>query len=602
MYMQSSIRPVAAWWQAGCLALLLLLAASDCAALGVTQPTASTVVVAGDDYATQVLGNAWDMNASATKADEDIATDESGNVTNQTFSGGLFSASTTTGDNNVFPLFMGYSGSINSSRGYAHPVDTAHYRNFTVKFRATRPTPNTEVAYVSFYQSDTSSYNNGTYGETNFLAVPASQFIIYTFDLVANNDNLHHHWTDFPTVQGIRFNPALDNNSPFASVQFDIDWMRLTPAAAAGDKTNVQWTDSGYSGTYTISANETSTNAASVVLASGVSGTNYAADLTILPPGQYTVTVTRDVGGTAASSAAFRINSPPQVALTAPDVHGDQTRNFAATVVGNPWGPIDAGDFILINNFSNIVYNNPAGTFYGRPTNADPQWFMNLANQAIDTSLYRSFCFTMKDFGQRSIGLGSVARFFWGQKTTGNLTISQDIPLFSGGPNEYCFADVAAIPVEAQSLGGPWTGTQTEFRLDPIEFSVSAACTSTPSPANCHDIDLVSAVLSPFAQANPGYTFKWNLADADDANVALSLYLDRDTTFGNSNELLIYNANVPSSNGQFVWSGSTSVNYGTYHAYIVADDGRNRVGQYSTGPIIVGARDGIFRNGFDAVP
>jgi hypothetical protein len=32
---------------------------------------------------------------------------------------------------------------------------------------------------------------------------------------------------------------------------------------------------------------------------------------------------------------------------------------------------------------------------------------------------------------------------------------------------------------------------------------------------------------------------------------------------------------------------------------VVADDGLNSVSQYAGGPLIVGARDGIFRNGFD---
>jgi len=579
-------------------AAALLASSADGIALNVTQPTGTTVVAAGDDYASQQLANPWDMNDGI-----DIDTDDSFNVSGQTFSAGVFSASTTVGsDNQLFPLFGGFAGTINSSRGFNHPVDTTRYRYFTIKMFATRPTANTEVSYLGFFAADGSA---GACGQTGLTALASSTWQVITYDMVTNNvpnANCSHAWQDFP-VGALRLNPALDNNSPFTAVQFQIDWIRLTATPTAGELTPVQWTDSGYAGTYSVTLNETGANAVSVPLASGISGTSYQADLTRFPAGQYTLTVSRDSAPAAsASSATFRINATPMPAVTAPDFHGDQALNFAATVVGNAWGPLSATDFTATPNWKNVSYTTPAGSFYGRPTNNDPQWYMNLANHAIDTDLYRSLCITLKDFGQRSVGLGSVARFFWGQKTNGNLTISQDIPLASGGPNEYCIADIAAEPIEPSSLAGPWTGTQTLFRVDPHEFPVSAACTSTPSAANCHDVELDSVVLSPFAQANPGYTFKWNLSDPDSPGNVVTLYLDPDLIPGNGNEIVLFSGVVASSSGQYVWPGSGSVNYGRYNVLITADDALNAVSQYSTGPILIGARDGIFRNGFDAVP
>ncbi|HEX4480921.1 MAG TPA: hypothetical protein VH082_08945 [Rudaea sp.] len=568
-------------------------------ALTVTQPGSGTVVPAGDEYATEQLSDPWDMNDAA-----DMDTEEPSAVINQVFSNGIFSGDTSAagGGNRTFPLFGGYISSINSSRGFNHPVDTQRYRYFTVKMRATRPTSNVELANLYFYSADVS----GACGLTSFHPLPASTWTIFTFDMVTDagvNSDCPHHWTDFP-VGALLFDPALDSNVPFASVHFDIDWIRLTGTALPSDDTSVQWSDTGYSGTYSVTLNETGSNPVSVLLASGVSGTSYLADLTRFPAAQYTITVSRDTGtATSATSGNFRINLAPMVSVAAPDKHGDQAKNFAATVVGNAWGPINATDFAINptgTNWASANYNMPTGSFYGRPKNNDPEWYMNLGSHAIDTSLYRSLCFTLKDFGQRAVGQGSVARFFWGQKTNGQLTVSQDVPLDAGGPNEYCFADVAAVPVESVSLAGPWTGTQTLFRLDPHEFPVSTACMNTKTPADCHDVQLDSVVLSPFYDADPGFTFKWNLVD-DDADVEISLYLDRDTTPDNGNEFPIYSASVPSSNGQFVWQGSADVSYGTYQVYIVADDGKNSVTQYATGPLIVGARDGIFRNGFQTV-
>jgi len=96
------------------------------ATVAVTQPTVSTVVEAGDDYATQVLGNAWDMSDAA-----DIDTQESISVSGQLFSGGIFSATSASQSENIYPLHMGYASSINLSRGANHPIDTSRYRYVT---------------------------------------------------------------------------------------------------------------------------------------------------------------------------------------------------------------------------------------------------------------------------------------------------------------------------------------------------------------------------------------------------------------------------------------------------------------------------------------
>ena len=330
-----------------------------------------------------------------------------------------------------------------------------------------------------------------------------------------------------------------------------------------------------------------------------VAGTSYVADLSQLPPGQYQIVVTRTDNSASALSQTFRINSPPEVELTSPNVRGDQSRNFAKTVVGNPWGPMDAADFSMIPDFWDISYAGQV--FYGQPKNADPQWYMNLANNTIDTDLYRSLCFTMEDFGARLIGTGSVARFFWGDRITGALTTSQDIPLYTG-LNEYCFADIAAVPVEANPAGGAWSGGKTLFRLDPHEFTPTPACMANTdqSPSDCHAVELDSVVLSPFFMASPGFTFTWTLSDNDssDTTAHVTLALDTDQVV-NGNEIVLYDAIVTTANGQFVWPGSGSVNYGTYNVLITASDGRNSVTQYATGPLLVGPRDGIFRNGFD---
>jgi hypothetical protein len=266
--------------------------------------------------------------------------------------------------------------------------------------------------------------------------------------------------------------------------------------------------------------------------------------------------------------------------------------------VGNPWGPIDAGDFAAVLNFTNVNYNTPPGSFYGRPTNNDPGWILNLGGHTIDTSLYRSLCFTLEVFGPRQVGLGSVARLFWGNSPS-QLTTSKDIPLDDNlgdtTPSEYCIADLAAVPLESNPLGGGWSGSKSVLRLDPDEFTPPLGCNT---PDTCHDVRLDSVVLAPFASANPGYTFTWSVSDPDDTTVMLHLALDPDTTPGNGNEFVIGNLVVGNGNGSFAWSGSPPVPSGTYHVLATVDDGRNPVNQYAGGVLLV-TSDRIFANGFE---
>ena len=567
------------------LASLLAGASGVCfATVTVTQPTASTVVEAGDDYATQVLGNAWDMSDAI-----DVDTQES----TQYFTGLIISAGNLSGTTSItgaglFPLYMGLGSSINLSRGANFPIDTSRYRYLTVKVRDNAGSQNVN-AY--FYPTDISSY-----GVTHYFPVPQNQWTIVTIDFINDlypSPTSTVQWTDQRYVAGLRVDPA--NGS---GVSFSIDWIRLTAPATAARKTSVQWTDTGSATTYSIIAVDNAGAGTAYTLATGVSGASYLADTSFLAPGQYQIQVKR-ADNTSGNSATYRINSPPQIAVTAPSVSGDTAQDFATSVAGNPWGPFSATDFQIISNFTGVSYSNPVNSFYGRPTNSDPGWYFNLGGHAIDTGIYRSLCFDLEVFGPRSVGLGSVARVFWGNAPT-TMTTSQDVVLDDNLSDttvgHYCIPDLSAVPLE-NANGGTWTGTMSQFRIDPDEFTPPGGCST---PDTCHDVRLDKVTLSPFAQANPGYTFQWSLSDSDNASSTVAVYLDPDSDPFNGNEILIHSSpGTANGNGSYAWPGSTSVTYGAYNVLIVADDGTNSVSQYAGGPLIVGARDGIFRNGFD---
>jgi hypothetical protein len=79
----------------------------------------------GPDYATTVLGNAWDMNSPS-----DIQLTGSDYLTNLSFSGGLLHATNTINDPNVTLLY---------NTNNAVPIDTSRFRYFTFRLQVDGP-------------------------------------------------------------------------------------------------------------------------------------------------------------------------------------------------------------------------------------------------------------------------------------------------------------------------------------------------------------------------------------------------------------------------------------------------------------------------------
>lgn len=582
-------------WRFAIILSVLFVAAglveSDCAfALIVTAPPAgSSTVQASTDFATQVVGDAWDMNNP-----QDVDTDESANLNAQTFSGGVFSATCTVPANSsasFWPQFTGYGSNIVATkRGPRYPIDTSVYRYFTIKLKAST----TQQDRVLFFKNGDTSVT-GNYGSGIFQSLPANQWAIQTWDLYTDvyTTSPYFPWTSFAQVQGIRVDPCTAGS---ATIQ--VDWIRLTAAPSAGQSYTVTWSDTVNS-TYTITAVDA--DGARYQFATGVSGTSYVADFSRLAPGDYHVEVKRADLTTATSSGVIHVNTPPQVQITAPTRRGEQSQSYAIQQQGAQWGPLSPASFAAVNNFTNVSYTNPVGSFYGRPTSNDTQFIMQTAGHPIDALKYRSACFTLEVFGPRSVANGSIARLLWGV-TASSVSTTTDIVLGTGLV-EYCMpdlADTAAVPLVSGSPQ-PWSGSLGYLRLDPDELTPTPGCNT---PQTCYDVRLDSVYLAPFALANPGYAFKWTLTDPDNASDTVDVYLDPDTTPLNGNEIHLGSTTVASGNGQFAWTGScaNTLTYGPWHVLMVASDGINPVSQYAGGPLLVGRYDGIFRNGFESIP
>jgi hypothetical protein len=559
------------------------------ATLTVTAPPAGlSLISAGNDYATQVIGDAWDMNNT-----QDVDTDEAIGSPTQSFSGGLFNVVDTVAacGTGVFPSFMGYgTTTVATARGQLYPIDTSVYRYFTMKMKATggATAQNNQVFY--FKDGDSRGGTN-LLGATSLKSISPNQWTYVTWDLYTESSNLP--WTSLPYVEGIEVIPC-NGGSP--NIQFD--WIRITAPPSAGQSFNVIWTDTGGTTTHTITAIDG--DGARYQFATGQSGSSYSADFSRLAPGDYHVEVKRDAdNATALSAGVVHVNFPPQVNIASPSVRGEQSKSYALTQQGVQWAvPMSAADFQALPNFTGVTYANPSfpGSFSGRPTNNDPEFIMKTpAGHLINASLYRSACFTQEVFGPRSVGLGSVARLFWGPNSS-NVSTTTDI-ILGTGLVEYCLpdlADAAAVPLVG---GGPstWTGNLGYFRMDPDEFSPPGGCNT---PQTCHDVRLDSIILSPFAAANPSYTINLTVTDPDYASGgSIQIFLDPDTVFGNGNEIPV--ATVPYTIGSYNLVADQKIPNGTYHLVLLANDAFNSVAQYAGGKIVTDHTDVIFRDGFE---
>ena len=107
--------------------LLLLLASTPGRALSLTISEPDGVgdrIAAGRDYATEMLGDPWDMNDAT-----DINLVESSGITGASYSGGVFSATAADNDPTLFLLDPGIASSQRLGKtGKYFPIDTTTYR------------------------------------------------------------------------------------------------------------------------------------------------------------------------------------------------------------------------------------------------------------------------------------------------------------------------------------------------------------------------------------------------------------------------------------------------------------------------------------------
>ena len=291
---------------AGCLTFCLVISvAAKAAPPVVIEPAGGDDrVAAGYDFATQELGDPWDMDRM-----EDMFTPNALEVVNETITAGVYNFDTIETDLPGITraqFWMMHPGVLNTQRlvnqdrnpvsGLSlytreiFPIDPTVYRYFTARVRMTSATASPLVAsqpFIVYFFEDHESIGSAEFGNSTAFYVPANEWTIVRLDLATDVDiNAPQSWSAQPQWTGLRIDPTVNPD-----VHVEVDWVRLTASPVLDEFFNVSWSGNG-AGDYSIFArSDTTPDAVAFELASGVAATSMDVNLSELPPGDYRIEV-----------------------------------------------------------------------------------------------------------------------------------------------------------------------------------------------------------------------------------------------------------------------------------------------------------------------
>jgi len=423
-----------------CALPLTPLASAQGTGISFANPDALTVSIdAGDDFATTVLGDPWDMDRA-----RDIQFEVG--FTNISATDGIWSATTSGVDmasgnraaGHFYPLFQGFSSPIPGGLSQELPLNKfgAQDRYAINAGKYTRLSYRMSVSPRSaqapwFVHWTTAKPVFWPQGENRFGQVDACQgttafhpwngWHVYNFDLTRPNGEPAVRagaWQG--VVRGLRIDPFAVAQS---GVQVKLDWIRLSDPTSAPTITipwNVVGAAAGDRVDLYVADNPEGRDAAPLAYGLPVSAGGYNLATSILPPGQhyfqlrlkdgareYGCTVTK---ATSAWIGPLTIRPVPIVTFAAPSMLSGP--DYAASELGQPWEMMDRGDIIAVNpvgwpaTVADMRFDNgilTARSVY-HPAVADQRlemsdsqlWLRVDPQRPIDTTYYRYFSIRFK--------------------------------------------------------------------------------------------------------------------------------------------------------------------------------------------------------------
>lgn len=433
----------------------------------------------GQDFATVVLGDPWDMSEFTDISQYLNRSGQAHYLDNISVQNGVFSATAAGNDSAEFhPLFAGYETALPIGKvGKNYPIDSNKYKCLYVaeKVDSGPPVNGVPDQMVVYWFAD-DRLNGGTWGQILpgiwfypevGAGTPTPEWRLYHIDL-SQAPEYQTQWKDRAQWQGLRIDPTMQKTG------FAIDWVRLTDCNPVIKK--ITWNGSGPVSIY-IRPDGTSRD---ILFASNIDGNSYNMDVQGIAAGVYTYLVKQN--NQTLASGNFEITKSPVARFVSP---APEEGVDYAKQNGNAWDFSDTSDIASVKNASWSVNNGVLDLV--TPSGNDPEIQLNvpLSFQSRD---YRYLSFRMyTDWPFQNVPNGMIARLIW---TIPSLTgktgyechlVSQDIP-FDVGWQTYTvdLYDAFQGSVEQTSPSGPphcpslpqsWLSTSPIIRLrfDPNE-------------------------------------------------------------------------------------------------------------------------------------
>lgn len=529
-------------------------------AITITSPN-NVTIAESDDYATQIVGDPWDMNNAG-----DLDFPEGYTVPQM--SDGTWSATNTTGaPGAAFALlqYPGYSiihNYVGEKSGANYPISTTRYSRVRVRAYADIGGP----VVVWWYR-----LNGGAPAGNSNIVQFQPGWHIYDIDLTAGNGGAAGNWTSEGTVAGLRLDAPW--NAPNNNVVFD--WVRLTPAT--GSAVQVAWNyTAGGSPTVklylSLSPNPAEGNEY-LIAQVPASARQYNWNGAGMAPGTYYIHA--EMNGALSSSGPINVNTAPVLRIDAPSTWSGE--DFANARMNMSWNGGNPAQFQFKQNTSALIFT--PDYVQATSSNNDPQvwWLRDDVNHPIDANRYR---FMNVRFWLQAPSSKPTAPFNAGPRITwaqpGSLAMQQTeailAPYNQWIPMSF---DMPTVPVELSAATAGWSGQITNLRFDVHEEDDPVGSDRYPD-----FFRIASARLTSLPISGQATKIRWT---AMQGTGVVDLYRDNDSSGFNGTPIA---SGLPFGAGSYTWDTSALPN-GTYWVYAVVRDSFNSSRAYSLAPQLV---------------
>lgn len=549
----------------------------------------------GDEFATRVIGDPWDMSEQS-----DIL--PWNDLPGANISGGVLSYILPSSFPGL-PLLFPAGSQIDAGKiGALYPIDADRYHWLSFRLKQSA---GTSIAIRWHYARSWEPF-----AETVSIPVTTSDWQTYVIDLETYPRGAvfggRSDWSG--QIMGLYI------GSPNSTGQMSLDWARLTADNPSANNLSISWSGAGAPINFYLDTDTTGCNGALIHTESGASAngsfawgnsTTDQASPANFAPGVYYVCA-KSGGATAYSSTPVTINQSPVMRFTRPSYTSGPDY---ATAAGNPWDMSDAADIDHVAHGA-ASFTNGLLAVSVRSDQTDQQVHLALPNNlSIDSSLYYYLTYkVMYDYPTKyNIDAGQFGRIYWASPQEQ----SKLIYLF---PNWQVYSfDLRSLPID---WGPQWsTENWTSLRLDPIA--------NKGHTVNFY-IDYVK--LTGNERVDKFADVEWQMSDPDTPVTTMKLYYDTDqaglngallATLTLTNGLhsapavrpavnadlsirqtttltptvylpvIMSNYHPPCSGACYTWS-TKAVTAGTYYLYACLDDGYNhQVCRYSETPLVI---------------